>query len=72
MRNAWQSLSAALLLVLVAGCASKSEPSQLPPVCRPVMLPAWVLEVDRQPSLLQNLDRIIEPSGPVSSDLNKP
>lgn len=70
MRNAWQSLSAASLLVLVAGCASKSEPSP-PPVCRPVMLPAWVLELDRQPSLLQNLDRIIEPYEPASSDSNK-
>ncbi len=65
MRNDWLRLSAVLPLVLVAGCASKSAPL---PACAPVKLPAWVLELSRQPSLIQPLDRIIEPYGLESSD----
>lgn len=62
-----QSLSAVLLLAVVAasGCASRQEPA---PVCQPVKLPAWVLELSKQPSLIQPLDRIIEPYGLESSD----
>ena len=62
-------LSAVLILVLVAGCASKPEPL---PLCSPVKLPAWVLELSKRPSLIQPLDRIIEPYGPASSEPSKP
>lgn len=71
MNNAWRSLSAALLLVPAAGCASKSEPSPPPPACRPVMLPAWVLHLNNEPSLIRHLDQIIEPYEPASNDSSK-
>lgn len=69
MKTVFQSLSAALLLAVVAGCASVSKPA---PACQPVKLPAWVLELSKQPSLTIPLDRIIEPYGLESDDLKKP
>lgn len=61
--TAWSVVS---LLVLVAGCASKSPaPLVCPP---PAPLPAWVIEAANGPSLTQRLDRIIEPYGLDSSD----
>ena len=69
MKTAFQSLSAALLLAVVAGCASVSSP---PPACQPVKLPAWVLELSKQPSLTIPLDRIIEPYGLESDGLKTP
>lgn len=56
------SSSVALLLALVAGCASKSPAP--PPVCpKPAQLPAWVIEAANGPSLTERLERIIEPYG---------
>lgn len=69
MKTAFQSLSAVLLLAAVAGCASVSKPA---PACQPVKLPAWVLELSKQPSLTIPLDRIIEPYGLESDGLKKP
>ena len=71
LKRKQQSLSTALMLAVVAvsGCASKSQPA---PACQPVKLPAWVLELTKQPSLIQPLDRIIEPYGLESDGLKAP
>jgi hypothetical protein len=66
MKRSFQSLSVVFLLAVVAGCASVS-PSP-PPACQPVKLPAWVLELSKQPSLMNQLDQLIEPYELESSD----
>lgn len=62
------SLSVVLMLAVVAasGCASKPAPQ-----CAPVKMPAWVLELSKQPSLIRHLDQIIEPYEPASNDSSK-
>ena len=50
-----------LLLLVSGGCASR--PIALPPEClAPPAPPAWMME--KQPSSLPLLDKIISPSGP--------
>lgn len=60
----------ALSGALVAGCGSKLP---VQPACpTPPPLPAWVIEAANGPSLTQDLDKIISPYVPDSSQLSKP
>ena len=72
MRKAGLMILSAVLLVAVAGCASRPSAPLLSHCPKPADLPAWVVEAANRPSLTLTLDRIITPYDVGSSNSKRP